>query len=145
MKLENLSKLSERQFRRVTGVKRKTFNKMVELVSEKYKEKHAKGGRPHSLTIEEMVLLTFEYLREYRTYACIAVSYGLAESNAWQTSRWVEKVLIESGAFRLPGKKALYKNDGEHNTVLVDATESPIERPKKNKVNGTPEKKRNTR
>jgi len=32
MKHENLKTLSDEQFRRVTGVKRKTFTKMIELL-----------------------------------------------------------------------------------------------------------------
>ncbi len=35
--------------------------------------------------------------------------------------------------FALPGRKALLKNDTEYEVVLVDASESPIERPKKSK------------
>ena len=48
---------------------------------------------------------------------------------------WGEHTLIKSGMFRLPGKKArLADNDRE--AVIVDGTESPIERPKKNKASG---------
>ncbi len=137
MKHEHISKLSDQQFRRVTGVKRPTFKKMVEIVTLEYKKKHKKGGRPHTLTREEMVLITLEYLREYRTYVNIGASYGLSESNAFQTIRWVETVLIESKEFSLPGKKALYKDDVEYEVILVDATESPIERPQKNKKSTT--------
>jgi hypothetical protein len=44
-----------------------------------------------------------------------------------------EDVLIRSGIFRLDGKKALYQGDNGYEVILVDATGSPIERPKKNK------------
>jgi hypothetical protein len=80
-----------------------------------------------------MVLMTLEYLREYRTYFHIGNSYGISESNAWQTSRRVEDTLIQSGVFRLEGKKALYQGDRGYEVILIDATESPIERPKKTK------------
>jgi hypothetical protein len=33
----------------------------------------------------------------------------------------------------LPGRKALLKSDVEYEVVLIDATETPIERPKKSK------------
>ena len=33
--------------------------------------------------------------------------------------------------FALPGRKALLKSDMEYEVVLVDASETPIERPKK--------------
>ena len=38
---------------------------------------------------------------------------------------------IKSARFSLPGKKALLKSDVEFEVVLIDASESPIERPKK--------------
>ncbi len=46
--------------------------------------------------------------------------------------------------FPLPGRKALLKSDMEYEVVLVDATESPIERPKKSKDTTTVERKRGT-
>ena len=89
--------------------------------------------------------MTLEYLREYRTYAHIAISYGVSERSAFQTIRRVENVLIKSKEFRLPGKKALLKTDHEFEVILIDATESPIERPKKNNANFTLVKRKNTR
>ena len=133
----------DKQFRRITGIKRSTFNKMVEIVMEAEKLKKAKGGRPNDLSIEDRILMTMEYLREYRTYAHIAASYGLSESNVFENIRWIESVLIKSDEFSLPGKKALLKSENEYEIVLIDATESPIERPKKNSANIIPERKRN--
>jgi len=40
-------------------------------------------------------------------------------------------VLIKSGVFSLPGKKELLKSDMEYEVILIDASESAIERPKK--------------
>lgn len=144
MKFENLKKLSVKQFRRITGVKTKTFSTMVEIIKNADRIKKAKGGRPNKLSIENRVLMTLEYLREYRTYAHIGASYGLNESNAYENIRWIEDVLIKSKEFRLPGKKALLKSDHEFEVILIDATESPIERPKKNSVDFTLEKRKNT-
>ena len=141
MKFENLINLSGQQFRRITGVKRSTLDKMVEIVSAADKIKKAKGGRPNRLTIENRILMTLEYLREYRTYLHIAASYGISESNTFENIRWIENILIKSKEFSLPGKKALLKSDHEFEIVLVDATESPIERPKKNSICFTRAKK----
>lgn len=141
MKFENLKKLSDRQFRQITGVKRNTFDKMVEIVRAADKIKKAKGGRPNRLKIESRILMTLEYLREYRTYLQIAASYGLSESNVFENIRWVEDILIKSKEFSLPGKKALLKSDHEFEVILIDATESPIERPKKNSGNITQARK----
>ena len=80
-----------------------------------------------------MVLMTLEYLREYRTYFHIGKSYGVSESYAYKIIKWVEDVLIKDGSFALPGKKALLKNEIEQEVILIDATETPIERPQKTK------------
>lgn len=141
MKYENLKAAPEEQFRRVTGVKRNTFNKMIEILKEAHAQKKSKGGRPNKLSIENMLLMTLEYLREYRTYLHIATSYGLAESNTFETIRWVENTLIQSKIFNLPGKKALLKSNNEYEVVMIDATETPIERPKKNSGNLFQERK----
>lgn len=142
MKFENVKKLSEPQFRRITGVKRKTFYTMVRIIRDAEKIKKANGGRPNNLTIENRILMTLEYLREYRTYLHIAASYGLSESNTFANIRWIEDTLVKSKEFKLPGKKALLKSDIEFEVVLIDATETPIERPKKNNICSTQEKKR---
>ena len=45
--------------------------------------------------------------------------------------------------FSLPGKKELLKKDMEYEIIAIDSTETPIERPKKNKNNITRERKNN--
>jgi len=42
-----------------------------------------------------------------------------------------EMRVIKDGTFALPGRKSLLKDDSEYEFLLIDATESPIERPKK--------------
>ncbi|GHU60591.1 hypothetical protein FACS1894171_2250 [Clostridia bacterium] len=133
MKYETIKKYSDDQFRRITGVKRPTFEKMVEILRAKLREKLSKGGRKPTLTLEEMLLAALEYWREYRTYAHIAASYGIHESNMYRLIKWVENVLIKEGTFSLPGKKALLKSNVEYEVVLIDVTETPVERPKRGK------------
>lgn len=129
-KYDKIKNLSDSEFRRLTGVKTKTFNEMVQIIREKENQKR-KPGRPHVLCIEDRILMALEYLREYRTYFHISQSYGLSESVCYRTCKDIENALIKSGKFSLPGKKALLKSDIEYEVVLVDASESPIERPKK--------------
>ena len=125
--------MKEKDFRRQTGVKIETYEKMVEIVKEAHSAKKARGGRKNKITVEKMVLMTLEYLREYRTYFHIGKSYGVSESYAYKIIKWVEDVLIKDGSFALPGKKALLKNEIEQEVILIDATETPIERPKRGK------------
>lgn len=86
-------------------------------------------------------MMALEYWREYRTYFHIGLDYGLSESNTYQTIKWVENVLIKDGTFSLPGKKALLDEDTEYELVLIDATETPVERPKKGRKNTIQERK----
>jgi hypothetical protein len=144
MKIKAVEKLSEVKFRRITGVKRETFNEMIRVMTDAMMKKKIKGGRPNKLDVASMVLMTLEYWREYRTYAAIGISYGLSESNAYKTIKWVEDILVNCDLFKLPGKKALYDSENEFEILLVDATETPIERPKKNKKNTIPVKRKNT-
>jgi hypothetical protein len=140
-KYEGIKNLKTEAFRRLTGVKPETFNKMASILCEAHSLKKRRGGRPNKLSIEDMLLMTLEYLREYRTYFHIGKSYGLSESNTYHTIKWVEDILINDGTFSLPGKKALLKSDAEYEVVLIDATETPIERPKRGKNFGIPERK----
>ncbi len=55
----------------------------------------------------------------------------LAKRQYCRTVKKVENVLIKSKQFHLPGKKALQPSDTVIEVVLVDATEQPVERPKK--------------
>lgn len=130
-KYEQLKELPEKQFRRLTGVQRDTFEKMVAVLLEAQEKRYRKAGKKSSLGLEDKLLMALEYLREYRTYFHLGCSYGLSESACYRACRWVEDVLIKSGEFSLPGKKELLKSDMEYEIILIDASESPIERPKK--------------
>jgi hypothetical protein len=141
MRYEKASKLSAKEFRRKTGVKRKTFAKMVEILKTAEAAKRRKGGHESKLTVEDMLLLALEYMREYRTYFHIGLDFGVHESMAWRIHRWVEDTLIKDGAFSLPGKKALARDDTEYETIQIDATETPVERPKRGKNFTTRERK----
>ena len=96
--------LSENDFRRLTGVKRNTFDNMLKCLQESEKQRKARGGRHKKISIEEMLLMTLEYLREYRTYFHLATSYDVSESYAYKIIRWVEKTLIKEPLFHLPGR-----------------------------------------
>nr|WP_250295606.1 hypothetical protein [Wolbachia endosymbiont of Oedothorax gibbosus] len=45
MKYEIVKELNEEEFRRLTGVKKSTFNKMAGILCKENKKKKAKGGR----------------------------------------------------------------------------------------------------
>lgn len=130
-KYEELQDFPAKQFRRLTGVQREIFEKMVEILVKTQNNRYRKAGRKGGLSIEDKLLMALEYLREYRTYFHLGRSYGLSESACYRACKWVEDTLIKSGEFSLPGKKELLKSDVEYEVILIDASETPIERPKK--------------
>jgi hypothetical protein len=67
MGYETVKNLKAEEFKRLCGVNLETFECMVELV-ENHEELNKKTGRPSKLSLENQVLMTLEYLREYRTY-----------------------------------------------------------------------------
>ena len=128
------------EFRRLTGIKPETFEKMLKILSDADRKKKSRGGRRNKLNLKDQLFVTLEYIREYRTYFHIGKSYDISESTVYKTVRWVEDTLIKHPAFALPGRKELINNN--YDTILIDATETPIERPKKSKRSSTSEKRR---
>ena len=145
MKYDQIKELDDEKFRRLTGVKRATFSKMVDILRQADRLKKLKGGRRNKLKLEDQLLMTLEYLREYRTYFHIGQSYGISESSSYKTVKWIEDTLIKHPDFALPGRKSLLKSERDYEIVLIDATESPIERPKKSKNTTIQERKEGTR
>jgi len=135
-KIDKFKKVNEENFKRVVGVKRATFEVMVEEYKKAEKERkkgHKVGGRKPKLCEEDRVLFMLEYYREYRTLYHMGIDYGISEGQASKVVRDVESVLIKSGKFSLPSKRVLYEDDNEIEFIIIDATETPIQRPKKSK------------
>jgi hypothetical protein len=126
-------------------VKKGTFGQMIKVLKGAKVKVHWNGGRNPKLSVEDSLLLTLMYWRESRTYFHIAQTYGISDSACWKTVRWVETALIQSGVFRLPGKKKLLEDGMDFEVVLIDATETPVERPKKNSGDTIQERKSGTR
>ncbi|BAG41223.1 transposase [Orientia tsutsugamushi str. Ikeda] len=133
MKFDQIKELKDEKFHRLTGVRKGTFSKMVDILRKADGLKKSKAVRKNKLNLEEQLLMDLEYLREYRTYFHIGQNYGISESSAYKAVKWVEDTLVKHPNFTLPYRKALMKSDMNYEVVLIDATESPIERPQKNK------------
>ena len=140
MRYETVQVLKDEDFKRSTGVQRSTFEKMLQVVEAGLRD----FGRPPKLGRADQLLMTLMYWREYRTEFHIGLSYGVSESTVCRTIQKVEDVLIKSEQFHLPGKKVLQSSDTVIEIVLVDATEQPIERPKKDKKGITAAKRSDT-
>ncbi len=130
VKFGRAKQLTSRKFKRMSGVSRRTFELMVDVVKTDAQKKKKPGRRP-KLIIEDQVLMVLQYWREYRTYYHIGLDWGLSESAVCRTVYKVEKILIGSRKFSLPGKKELLKMSSQEDLVVMDVMESPIERPSK--------------
>jgi len=134
MKNQYYLDLKPSQFQRRFGIKIQTLKAMVNAW-ENFKSENQKDrrGRRTILTLEEQVLVALEYWREYRTYFHIGTSWGVSESTICRIVTDIESTLMKTGKFRIPGKKALLKDSDYPEFVVMDVTETAIERPKKNR------------
>jgi pantothenate synthetase len=121
MRYEQVKNLKNGEFKRLCGVKKETFLEMCAIVRQKDGQKTS--GRNSKLTMEDRVLLTLSFWREYRTMFHLGQDWGLHESNVSRLVRRIEEILIKSGKFLLPGKKRLLE-DKSLTYTIVEVTES---------------------
>jgi hypothetical protein len=131
MTSEEIQQLNASQFKRFCGVTYETFQAMV-LVLFAHLDRTGKRGGQTNLSVEDHLFITLEYWREYRTQFHIGQSWGIHEATVCRIVRKVENHLIRSGRFSLPGKRQLIQSEQPCDVVVMDVSETPIERPKKN-------------
>lgn len=129
-KIEEVRALPDSDFRRLLGVKRQTYAAMLAELERRHAAKK-KTGRPPVLSLEQQLVLTLQFWREYRTQYHLAVEWSIQESTVRRTIERVENTLIKSGAFALPARPKTGGAEQEWSVVIVDVTERPVERPKK--------------
>lgn len=144
MTYEDLQELPPGAFKRYCGVHRETFLKMIQVLRPHLNRQGKRGGQ-NKLSVEDQLLVTLEYWREYRTQFHIAQNWGMSEATVCRLIRKVETLLLASGVFRLPGKKQVSQQPTLWQVVVVDAMETPMERPQKNNEIATAARKSSIR
>ena len=142
--IERVHALSAPDFRRLLGVKRETFDTMLAVLTRREAAKKKKG-RPPDLTLEQQLLLALQFWREYRTHYHLAIEWQVAENTVRRTLQRVEDTLVKSGAFALPGRRKVGGVESHWQVLVVDVTESPVERPKKSSAPATRARRSATR
>ena len=132
MSFAQIKSLSPELFKRYCGIQPDTFTKICEFVRDELRRVQKKPGRPCKLSVEDQVLMTLEYWREYPTQFHIAKRWQLSEATVSRTIVKIENLLKNCSDLKLPGKKVLRESENTFEFVIVDVTETPIERPKKN-------------
>lgn len=146
MRYETLQHYNNQTFKRLTGVDKDLFAQMVKVIESAYHARKRKG-RTHSLSFEDQVLMTLNYLRTYKSQLELASIYNLSDSNVSRTIIKIENTLIQSGLFDLPKRSHKPSNghdDAIFDYVILDATEVPCQRPKKSKDTHTVVSKNST-
>jgi hypothetical protein len=107
---EKVSKLSDEDFKQVIGVKKETFEVMVEILTLAYTAKHKHRGRHAKLSIQDMLLMTLKYWRQYVTQLELNIEFQVGEATTPDVIVWVENSLAKSKKFSLLGRSALLEH-----------------------------------
>ena len=89
MRYETVQILKDEEFKRSTGVRRKTFEQVLQVVETGLRD----FGRSTKLSPADQLLMTLMYWREYRTEFHIGLTYGVSESTVCRTLKKVENSL----------------------------------------------------
>lgn len=106
MQYEQTKQLSNREFKRLVGVQRRTFNEMVTVMQESAISKSTRGC-PSKMDWADQVLICLQYWREYRTYFHIAQDWQVSESTVCRIVHRVESTIKLFGKVSFRGKKVL--------------------------------------
>jgi len=136
---------TERQWKASTGLSETQFNKLVQLFEEAYIElfdetlEERQSGSPSESTFKSYSELLFYGLYSVKsglTYDLLALSFGLAQSNAYQMQSLSLQVLqaaLELGGYMPKREYATEEEFKQHwleeAEIMVDATEQWRQRP----------------
>ncbi|BET38418.1 hypothetical protein SAP269_10070 [Spiroplasma ixodetis] len=133
---ENLKKLKNEQFYRYFVIKRFHFDEMLTKLIEIENLKKTKG-RKYKLSVEERLMMTLVYWKEYYTFFQMSIKYKMSASSCFRNITWVENKLSDDKDYQF--LKTKYKSKiekkqedlNEFQFYLIDSTEIEIERPTK--------------
>lgn len=122
-------------FQRLVGVSYGTFgvilSKLITAIEQhRLSNPLSKRGRKNKLMIEDQLLLTLLYLRQYDTFLTLGTQFGISESYAQKRYTFISSMLLKS--LDLPEEHTLEL--AQIQVLAIDVTEQPIERPVKNQA-----------
>ena len=94
--VQRLAEFTERDYELTFGVTRKEFAQMLEALNAAYCKEHRR--RPHftKITMQDKLVLTLIYRREYRSMENIAAEYGVSRDTIADNIHWVERALLNA-------------------------------------------------
>ncbi len=134
-KYQEIEMETPENFKRMTGISKEYFQNLCDK-TETYIEEEKKrnplkqrGVKKSQLSLVDCVLLTIYYLRHYPTFINLADVFDISESYCHKIYSRYARILVKVETF--PNRKNVLENPPE--TVIIDVTEQPIERPVKGK------------
>ena len=130
-KYQKIQAETAENFKRLTGLSKENFRHLcskVDIYVKEEKERNPlkkRGVKKSELSLEDRVLLTIYYLRHYPTFANLADVFEISESYCHKIYSRYTRILVKVET--LSNRKNLLENPPE--TVIIDVTEQPIERP----------------
>jgi len=95
-KYEAAIKLSDDKFQELTGIKRTTFNKIVNILR-KYE---VRRGNKNKLSLEDRLMMLLEYFRNYKSLFSVGYEYGIHKTNANHNIKKIIKLLQNDEEFK---------------------------------------------
>ena len=132
-KYKEIEMFSAENFKRLVGISKADFqnlyDKTVAYIEEEKERNPLKrrGVKKSKLSLMDCVLLTIYYLRHYPSFANLADVFGISESYCQKIYSCYCQILVKVEP--LPNRKTWFEKPPD--TLIIDVTEQPIERPVK--------------
>lgn len=133
IKYEQLKREPSEKFKRATGITKENFETLCEKTEAHLREEKERNPRKRrglktaKLSLADCVLLVLYYLRHYPTFANLADVFQISESYCHKIYTRYRRILVQVEP--LPNRKTYLETPPE--TLIIDVTEQPIERPVK--------------
>lgn len=140
-KIKNKSNIFERLFGLSPQEFAIIFQKVQPLWESTLKKEYKRPGRDYKLNLEDMILMLLLYYRSYSTQIFIGYLFGIDDSRVCRIIKKLEVILAK--VIKIEKEKSLKQEEIE--SLIIDATEQPCERPSnKQKKYYSGKKKRHT-
>lgn len=77
MKYEDLKRLKDKKFKKLVGIPRDLFDLLITTLQPHFESKESKGGPKPKLCIEDILLMTLYFYRNYVTFFNLGIIYKL--------------------------------------------------------------------
>ena len=119
-------------FNRLFGVSVHQFEEIVSRVEPAWQrrviDRYKRPGRDYKLDVSDMVLMLLLYYRSYITQMFVGYLFSIDDSRVCRILQKLEPILAKEMAIT----KTKHLSQEEVESLIIDATEQPIERPQKN-------------